>query len=243
MLKSLQNLTRRNMYNEIKFRIHSKAKINPTQESALQENCILVDENDRNIGAASKYKCHRLTKDGKLPLHRAFSVFIFNNKNEMLLQKRSQTKVTFPNYYTNACCSHPLSDIEEEMNETNAIGVKLAARRRLEFELGIPQNEIDINKLMYLTRIHYFSKGDGVWGEHEIDYILLMKQDLILKPNPDEVGEVCYVGRNDFSNFLKTLSDPVTPWFKLIVHNTLLPWWDNLHQLDKFKNVNSIQKF
>lgn len=222
--------------------LHSK-KLSPIQETALNENCILVDGNDNNVGEASKYDCHRLDANGKLPLHRAFSIFIFNSKNEILLQKRSETKVTFPNHYTNACCSHPLSDIKQEKEEQNAIGIKLAARRRLAFELGIPQSVIDIEMFTYLTRIYYFSKGDGVWGEHEIDYLLFLKQDLPLKPNPEEVSEVRYIAQSEFNNFLNELKEPITPWFKLVAENRLQIWWNNLHQLYKFQDQNSIQTF
>lgn len=63
------------------------------QELALDENCILVDENDRSLGLSSKRDCHRVNADGESKLHRAFSVFLFNTKGEMLLQKRSSHKV------------------------------------------------------------------------------------------------------------------------------------------------------
>lgn len=63
------------------------------QEAAMEENCILVDENDRSIGHGSKRDCHRVGADGGLKLHRAFSVFLFNSDGDMLLQKRSSHKV------------------------------------------------------------------------------------------------------------------------------------------------------
>lgn len=72
---------------------HSKTQIAPLQKSALEERCILVDENDKQVGEATKEHCHLIAKDGSIPLHRAFSVFLFNDKGELLIQKRSSNKV------------------------------------------------------------------------------------------------------------------------------------------------------
>ena len=69
-------------------------------------------------------------------LHRAFSVFLFNTRGELLLQQRSDAKITFPGHWTNTCCSHPLS-VAGELEETEAMGVKRAAQRKLQHELGI----------------------------------------------------------------------------------------------------------
>lgn len=81
-------------------RLHStNMKIAPLQKSALEEKCILVNELDEAVGEASKKHCHLIGKDGSIPLHRAFSVFLFNNKNELLLQKRSANKVSLTIIY------------------------------------------------------------------------------------------------------------------------------------------------
>lgn len=69
-------------------------KIDPVQEISLNERCFLVDENDMIIGNASKKDCHLVNKDGNILLHRAFSVFLFNKKGDLLLQKRSPQKVS-----------------------------------------------------------------------------------------------------------------------------------------------------
>jgi isopentenyl-diphosphate delta-isomerase len=99
------------------------------------DQCILVDECDRIVGTATKRECHRIKQDAnRLMLHRAFSVFLLNTKNELLLQQRSSSKVTFPLYWTNTCCSHPLFN-ENEANATE--GARSAARRKLQHELGI----------------------------------------------------------------------------------------------------------
>jgi isopentenyl-diphosphate delta-isomerase len=70
--------------------------LDPVQEALLQEQCILVDDNDNAIGQASKRECHLRDAKGDSPLHRAFSLFVFNEKNELLMQQRSMQKITFP---------------------------------------------------------------------------------------------------------------------------------------------------
>lgn len=137
------------------------------QVQLLAEMCILIDENDNKIGADTKKNCH-LNENIDKGLHRAFSVFLFNTENKLLLQQRSDAKITFPGRFTNSCCSHPLS-IPGEREENNAIGVKWAAKRRLKAELEIPLEEVDLNEMDYLTRIYYKAQSDGIWGEHEVD--------------------------------------------------------------------------
>ncbi|KAH8278546.1 hypothetical protein KR018_005166 [Drosophila ironensis] len=216
----------------------------PLQAHALKEKCILVDENDKAIGAASKADCHRVdAKTGSVRLHRAFSVFLFNSQGEMLVQKRSSHKITFPNTYTNACCSHPLHEIEQERAEDNALGIRLAAQRRLNYELGIPTEELRPQDFRYLTRIHYADTGDGVWGEHEIDYILFLQKDVTLNPNGNEVSEVRYLRRDKIDDAVAKFSAPLTPWFSLILHHRLKLWWDNLHRLEQFEDLEKIQRF
>lgn len=221
----------------------SRPVIAPLQEAALEEKCIVVDENDNAIGQATKRDCHRVQKDGSLMLHRAFSVFLFNSKGDILLQERSPTKITFPGHITNACCSHPLFEIDHERNETNALGVKLAAKRRLNYELGVPIDQTEIDDFHYLTRIHYQATDDNIWGEHEIDYILFLKKDVDIIPNTDEVNDVKFVSQKDFDKFIKNLKGPITPWFRLIVKNCLHEWWKNLDNLEKFKDHLNIQRF
>ena len=74
--------------------VHTNMKIAPLQKSALEERCILVDEFDKPLGEATKKNCHLINKEGSVPLHRAFSVFLFNERGDLLLQKRSSTKVS-----------------------------------------------------------------------------------------------------------------------------------------------------
>ncbi|XP_058061475.1 isopentenyl-diphosphate Delta-isomerase 1 [Anopheles bellator] len=213
------------------------------QELAMKETCLVVNDQDQTIGTASKRDCHRVAPDGNIRLHRAFSVFLFNSAGDMLLQRRSRDKITFPDCYTNACCSHPLYDIKGEREELNALGVRRAAQRRLNYELGVPMAQARPENFHYLTRIHYADRGDGTWGEHEIDYILFLQKEVDLKPNESEVSEVRYVSRKQLDHTISTLSAPLTPWFRLILQHRLPLWWDNLHQLKKFENHDSIERF
>ena len=102
-------------------------------------------------------------------LHRAFSVFLFNSKNELLLQQRATEKITFPDMWTNTCCSHPLGIPGEggaELEES-VMGVKRAAQRKLDHELGIPAAQVPIQNFKFLTRIAYKASSCETWGEHE----------------------------------------------------------------------------
>lgn len=113
---------------------------------------------------------HLMTNIDKGLLHRAFSVFLFDSKNRLLLQQRATEKITFPDMWTNTCCSHPLGIPGEggvELAEAVS-GVKNAARRKLEHELGIKPEQVPFEDFHFLTRIHYKAPcGDGKWGEHE----------------------------------------------------------------------------
>jgi len=218
-------------------------KMDPLQSQVPEDQCILVNENDVVVGGASKTDCHLVSPDGKLLLHRAFSVFLFNNSGDLLLQKRASVKVTYPDHYTNTCCSHPLSTIPDECVEKDALGIRCAAQRRLHFELGIPPEQAKPEEMQYLTRIHYLDRGDGKFGEHEVDYILFLQKDVDLNPNPDEVSDVTYVKRKDLQSFLANCKAPLTPWFSLIVKHQLPEWWDNLHQLHKFSDHKTIHRF
>lgn len=102
-------------------------------------------------------------------LHRAFSVFLFDSKNRLLLQQRASEKITFPDMWTNTCCSHPLG-IPGETGatlETAVQGVRRAGQRKLDQELGIKATQVPLDKFQFLTRIHYKAPSDGKWGEHE----------------------------------------------------------------------------
>uniref|UniRef100_A0A8D8WM50 isopentenyl-diphosphate Delta-isomerase n=1 Tax=Cacopsylla melanoneura TaxID=428564 RepID=A0A8D8WM50_9HEMI len=220
----------------------NKFSFDPIQEQLFKENCLLVDENDKVVGYKSKRDCHTVVNNS-IPLHRAFSVFLFNENNELLLQQRSRYKITYPEYFTNTCCSHPLYDHEDETKEKDNIGVKIAAQRRLNYELGIPTQEIGMDNIKCITRIHYFDKGDGVFGEHEIDYIVFIKKNVTININKNEIHHTEYVGMDKMEDFLKSLHYPITPWFHFVVQSKLYTWWKNLDQILNSPTDNVIHKF
>lgn len=100
-----------------------------------------------------------------------------------------------------------------------------------------------VEDITYLTRILYKDEGNGKWGEHEIDYILFLKGDYKLKPNPIEISEISYVPRSEVDNYIPTLSGPLTPWFSLILKHRLKLWWDNLDDLESHLEHKKILKF
>ena len=126
------------------------SNLDETQVQLLAEECILVDENDKVVGSDTKKNCHLNTNIEKGMLHRAFSVFLFNQEGKLLLQQRATAKITFPECFTNTCCSHPLYRAEEleEEGGVSAVGVRRAARRKLEQELGIPTREVTYNVML-----------------------------------------------------------------------------------------------
>merc|ERR1719367_2512271 len=103
---------------------------------------------DEVLGQASKRECHQV-ESGTSLLHRAFSLFVFNSRDELLLQQRSDTKITFPGLWTNTCCSHPLAT-SQEMEERDQLGARAAAQRRLELELGVPQSEAPVQDIQFI---------------------------------------------------------------------------------------------
>ncbi|EPZ35641.1 isopentenyl-diphosphate delta-isomerase [Rozella allomycis CSF55] len=198
--------------------------IDPKQEEYLiREKCILVTEKDEIIGSITKKEAHHLSTPNRL--HRAFSVFLFNENDELLLQRRAKEKVTFPLLWTNTCCSHPLY-IPEEIDGVE--GVKAAAVRKLQHELGI--TGIKPSDLNFLTRILYEAHdSDGIWGEHEVDYILFGKisSDLKFEINMNEVCETIFVSKDALVmiSFFLNLEFHWTPWFVKIAHSFLFEWW------------------
>lgn len=212
------------------------------QEKLLEEKCILVNENDEVIGEASKRECHLNSNIKKGMLHRAFSVFLFNNKNELLLQQRSDAKITFPGRFTNTCCSHPLH-FAKELDEKDFIGVRRAAQRKLEHELGIKASEVPLEDFELITRIHYKAMSDEKWGEHEIDHVLFIKKDVNIKTNPNEVKSFNFVDQEKMRQMLedaKTGKIAITPWFDLLCKKFLFNWWENMNNIENIKDPNTI---
>ncbi|KVI07921.1 Isopentenyl-diphosphate delta-isomerase, type 1 [Cynara cardunculus var. scolymus] len=198
----------------------------------FDDECILVDENDNVVGHDTKYNCHLMEKIEKENLlHRAFSVFLFNSKYELLLQQRSATKVTFPLVWTNTCCSHPLYR-ETELIKEDSLGVRNAAQRKLLDELGIPAEDVPVDQFTPLGRMLYKAPSDGKWGEHE-----------------HEVADIKYVNQEELKELLRKADAgeeglKLSPWFRLVVDNFLFKWWDHVQKgtLVEAIDMNTIHK-
>lgn len=208
------------------------------QVRLMEERCILVDEKDKAYGEDSKKTCHLMTNISSGLLHRAFSVFLFRpSDGRLLLQRRADEKITFPSMWTNTCCSHPLS-IRAELVEEGQAGVRAAAIRKLPHELGIPPAQLTPDMFTYLTRIHYLAPSDGLWGEHEIDYILFCAADVDLEINPNEVSDARYVSKQELEAMFADSQNSFTPWFRLIARDLLFPWWDEMAMKSRLEGWN-----
>ncbi len=192
------------------------------QSKLMSESVILVDEWDNVLGSASKADCHY----GAGAYHRAFSVLLFSSDNRLLLQKRAADKITFPGVWANSCCSHPLAS-DEEMDLKNAIGVKRAAVRKLEQELGIKPDQISIDDFSFITRMRYQSRMNQEWIEREIDHILIIRADVHVVANPNEVDEIRWVSRDELDDMLIADNDEIiAPWFRCIAARMMTEeWW------------------
>ena len=187
-----------------------------SQADMMAENCILVDSNDRSIGSASKMESHY--GDGKR--HRAFSVLLFDSKDRLLLQRRSLDKITFPGIWANSCCSHPL-DIEEENGDgvSSFDGVISAAKRKLDQELGIPLSVTSEWDFTHIGRFEYSCRWDENWIEHEIDHVLIVRADVEIAPNPNEIVETQWVELellHEIINEEEWNGGAIAPWFRMI---------------------------
>ncbi|VUZ45056.1 unnamed protein product [Hymenolepis diminuta] len=200
-----------------------------------QDNCIVVDNYDNALSVATKEECH--FKEGLL--HRAFSLFIFrqvpNSEDlELLMQRRSPSKLTFPLLWTNTCCSHPCTNYVGETEERNAVGVRRAAQRKVEHELGIDSSrQLLLENIHFLTRIKYSAHNEPVendWCEREVDYLLVsivpayVKTDssTFLKINSNEVAESEWTKEHSINTAFSNDPYIYTPWFRKVVRMGLL---------------------
>ncbi|KAI9847156.1 MAG: isopentenyl-diphosphate delta-isomerase idi1 [Sclerophora amabilis] len=220
--------------------------LSAAQASSMSEMCIVVDSNDKPLGGLNKEVCHRMENISQGLLHRAFSVFLFNTEGELLMQQRSSSKATFPDMWTNTCCSHPLASNADETGESldDAIaGVSRAARRRLAHELGIAEHHIPLEAYKFITRIQYKSaSGEGGWGEHEtpaVDYILFAVADVDVAANPEEVQATKYVSTEHLREMLRRDDSVFTPWFKLVAKNSLFEWWEKVKGMKEKGSLKS----
>ena len=162
----------------------------------MAEQVVVVSENDEILGLMEKMEAH---ENGIL--HRAFSVFLFNDKGEMLLQKRASGKYHSPNQWTNAVCSHP------KIDETYLEG----AQRRLNEELGITANLTEKFSFIYKADV-----GQNLW-EHELDHVFTGNYEGNFALNEQEVSEVRYISMQQLDEEMNANPEKFTEWFKIIL--------------------------
>lgn len=164
--------------------------------SSPNEKLILVDKNDEELGQITKRDAHQ----GKGRLHRAFSIFLFNDQKQLLMQKRSLKKLLWPEFWANSCCSHPR--VGEELEE--------AVHRRLKQELNV-STQVD-----YLYKFEYRASFKDVGTEHELCSVWLgqVKEDNVMF-NKDEISEIKFISIDRIEKELACNSEIYTPWLKL----------------------------
>lgn len=155
---------------------------------------ILVNEMDEPIGTMEKMEAHR-----KALLHRAFSVFVFNHRGEMLLQQRALSKYHSGGLWTNACCSHP-----KPGEDTLA-----AAERRLQEEMGFG---VPLEKIFHFTYKTEFENG---LTENEFDHVFAGYYDEAIRPDKDEVQDYCFKTVDEIKESLISHPLKYTSWFHI----------------------------
>ena len=160
------------------------------------EKVILVDRKDQEIGLMDKLEAHQRGK-----LHRAFSILLFNEQGELLIQKRARNKYHSGGLWTNTCCSHP--------KPSEDIGA--AAKRRLMEEMGIDATP----KFAY--KFLYHAKLDSNLIEHELDHVFTGKFNGKPTINLSEVEDWKYVKLDDLKRDIRENPDLYTYWFRLIM--------------------------
>jgi len=163
--------------------------------SSESEELILVDADDNEAGYLSKAECHNA---GGV-LHRAFSLFLFNNKGELLLQQRSASKRLWPGFWSNSICSHP------RRNES----MPVATRRRLRDELHIESS------LEFVYKFQYQAEFGEAGSENELCHVYLGNIDGPIEPNEHEISAVRFIQPYDLDKEFAEVPAKFTPWFRL----------------------------
>lgn len=165
-----------------------------------RDKVILVDQNDQEIGYADKMEAHV-----KGMLHRAFSIFLFNSKKEMLIHQRAAGKYHGGGLWTNACCSHPQPGED----------IKHSAIERLHFEMGL---QCELQKAFSFI---YHSPVENGLVEHEYDHVYLGFTDSTPLPHPDEVQSYRWINTTDLKKEIELQPEKFTFWFKKATHMLL----------------------
>lgn len=184
---------------ETKVDQHAEYGTNMDQDQMMESDMlIVVDQNDRIVdlqdAVVSKKKAHTFTPETPRGiLHRAFSLFVFDSSSRLLLTQRAPTKITFPSVWTNTACSHPLVGMESNKDHKgegevdvwpdcypSMDGIKRAAVRKARHELGLDLRPY-VDDIQFVSRFHYWASdvathgNDTPWGEHELDYVLMVR--------------------------------------------------------------------
>jgi len=162
----------------------------------MEEQVILVNERDEKIGLMPKLEAHQ-----KGILHRAFSIFVFNDNNELMLQQRALNKYHSPGLWTNTCCSH------QRDGETSLE----AGKRRLEEEMGF------ITPLKETESFIYKAPFDNGLTEHELDHILVGNYNGVPEINQAEVASWKWMTLEQIQKDMQINPDDYTAWFKIII--------------------------
>ena len=168
------------------------------KETSAEAGCellILVDADDREIGSLGKHECH----DGDGVLHRAFSLFLFNERGELLLQRRSDEKRLWPRYWSNSCCSHP----------RHGESMVAATARRLQQELNTTA------ELEFIYKFEYRARFAGEGSENELCWVYLGRLAQEASANESEISELRFISANDLNREIDSVPERFTPWFKM----------------------------
>jgi len=166
----------------------------------MEDKVILVDTNNREIGTAEKLQTHR---DGAL--HRAFSIFVFNSKGQLLLQQRAKTKYHSGGLWSNTCCSHP------RPHET----LPGAAHRRLTEEMGFDCNLEEIFSFTYKVQL-----AADIF-EHEYDHVFIGHYDNEPAPNPEEVDDWIWIDLEGLREDMRENPDRYTYWLRCCIEQVI----------------------
>jgi len=158
----------------------------------------LVNTNDEIIGYDDKLKVHE-----KGILHRAFSIFVFNKKGELLIHQRAHHKYHSPSLWTNTCCSH----LYENMSMHECV------HNRLQFEMGF---DVEVK---YQFKFTYRESFDNGLTEYETDYVYFGTWEGMPNPNADEVAGFKWISLNVLKNDINKNPQNYTYWFKYIMEN------------------------
>ena len=177
------------------------------------EALILVDSMDQIVGHEMKGPCH----DGQGILHRAFSIFIFNEKGEVLLQQRTSNKRLWADFWANTCCSHPRKD---ELTPE-------AAQRRLWEEVGIRASLNHVYKFEY--HAHFGAQG----SEYELCHVFIggISSDTPFEVNDTEIALTEWIHVSDLDREMETDSKRFTPWLKLEWNDLRTKYWSQVEHL------------